>query len=77
MIADLVCDKDDVFRPREGFAREAMPIMDLGEKTYLIILPLSESPGRVYWPDAKHLVAETVSEFFAMLQVHAGFYKLT
>jgi antitoxin YxxD len=73
-IADLVCDDQNPWRPREGFVDGAIPFFDVGEDTYLVLLPQSDVPSRVYWSDGKQVVTESVEEFFNELHQHAGFY---
>lgn len=74
-IADIVTDLRNVQRPPEGLPDEAMPFFDLGEYTYLLLQPLSESPGQVYGPDGSKLITAGISEFFGRLYRNAGFYR--
>ena len=74
-IADLLCNKDDPWRPSEGFVEGAIPFFDLGENTYFIVIPKADSSGRVYWPNGKHVVSQSLQDFFEELKVHAGFFR--
>ena len=74
-VADLLCDADNPARPYEGFVDGVLPFFDVGENTYLVLLPRSDSPNRVYWPDGKQIIAEDLYEFFKELHRHAGFYR--
>ena len=74
-IADLYCNKDDPWRPNEGFGEGAIPFFDVGENTYFVVIPKMKSSGAVYWPDGKQVVTDSLDEFFSELEMHAGFYR--
>jgi antitoxin YxxD len=74
-VADLLCDDLDPWRPSEGFVEGGLPFFDVGENTYLVLLPNSETPSRVHWPDGKGVVSDDLSSFFFKLSQRAGFYR--
>jgi hypothetical protein len=76
-IADLLLKTDNPLRPGEGFMEGVMPFFDVGESSYLVLRPASVSPNRVYWPDGKEVISETLQEFFNRLHEQAGFYRKT
>jgi len=74
-VEDVLLENDNPARPLEGFTTNAIPFFDAGENTYLVLLPHSEKPNRVYWPDGKQVVSESLDEFFRSLYHRAGFYR--
>jgi len=73
-IADLLLVPDNPWRPHEGFADDALPFLDCGDNTYLVLMPKSDQPNAVYWPGGKLKIADSLEEFFFKLYEHADFY---
>lgn len=73
--ANILLDKNDAFRPPEGFLKGVMPFFDVGSGTFLVLKPRMKKSNRVYWPDGKTLVAEDLYEFFERLHRQADFYR--
>jgi hypothetical protein len=74
-IAELLNAESDPRRPPEGWAAGVMPFFDVGERTFLVMLPESPSPDRVWWPDGQTEVAPDLDHFLRALYRRADFYR--
>ena len=72
--ADLLLDQCDFGLPPEGLPAGSLPFMDIGEDSYFLMKPLSETPNAVFRASGTSIITDSFCDFMFQLLDDSEFY---